>query len=216
MKNDVIIVTILLFFTVSCAGNQTSERVEIVEHKMNEKTTMGTDTITLGAGCFWCVEAIFESINGVESAVSGYSGGAVKNPSYKEVCTGSTGHAEVVQVVYDPAVVSLTQILEVFWQTHDPTTLNRQGGDVGTQYRSAIFYHTANQKIEAETVLQKLNEAKVFDNPIVTEITAFSNFYPAEDYHQSYFELNGNQPYCRSVINPKVEKFKKTFKELLK
>lgn len=174
------------------------------------------DTITLGAGCFWCVEAIFQSIKGVESVVSGYSGGSIKNPSYKEICTGKTGHAEVCQLTYDSEVVSLAKILEVFWQTHDPTTLNRQGGDVGTQYRSAIFYHTEEQKEIATDIFNKLDDAVAFINPIVTEISEIANFYPAEDYHQDYFDMNGEQPYCSAVISPKVEKFKKTFSEILK
>lgn len=188
-----------------------------------EKTAIKTesnftdmDTITLGAGCFWCVEAIFQDIKGVESVTSGYSGGNVKNPSYKEVCAGTTGHAEVCQLVYNPEVVSLEKILEVFWQVHDPTTLNRQAGDVGTQYRSAIFYHTAAQKEIATNIFNKLDDAGAFVNPIVTEITEITNFYLAEDYHQDYFDLNGEQPYCRAVISPKVEKFKKTFSEILK
>jgi len=174
------------------------------------------ETVTLGAGCFWCVEAIFDNLKGVESVVSGYAGGTVKNPSYKEVCTGTTGHAEVCQITYDTSIISFDELLEVFWQVHDPTTLNRQGGDVGTQYRSAIFYHTEKQKEIATTYKTKLTEEKVFANPIVTEITAFTNFYPAENYHQDYFELNGENPYCSSVVKPKVEKFKKLFKAKLK
>lgn len=199
---------------VSCSDYKANNQNIIVNKDNNY--SMSTDTITLGAGCFWCVEAIFQGIKGVESVVSGYSGGSVKNPSYKEVCAGTTGHAEVCQVVYDSEEVSLAQILEVFWQTHDPTTLNRQGGDVGTQYRSAIFYHNEEQKDLATQILNKLNASRVFDKPIVTEITAFSNFYPAEDYHQDYFDLNGQQPYCSNVIRPKVEKFKKAFSDILK
>lgn len=174
------------------------------------------DTITLGAGCFWCVEAVFQDLKGVEKVTSGYSGGHVKNPAYKEVCNGTTGHAEVCQLVYDPKVISIPEILEVFWQTHDPTTLNRQGNDVGTQYRSAIFYHTEEQRELAEQYKAELNKSGAFDRPIVTEITAFSNFYPAEDYHQDYFNLNGEQPYCQYVIRPKVEKMKKVFADKLK
>ncbi len=174
------------------------------------------DTITFGAGCFWCVEAIFSDLKGVEKVVSGYSGGTVKNPSYKEVCAGTTGHAEVCQITYNPSEISFKELLEVFWQTHDPTTLNRQGGDVGTQYRSAIFYHNEEQKKIAEEFKAVLNQEKVFENPIVTEITAYSNFYPAEDYHQDYFDLNAEQPYCSAVIRPKVEKFRKVFKDKLK
>jgi peptide-methionine (S)-S-oxide reductase len=174
------------------------------------------DTITFGAGCFWCVEAIFSDLNGVEKVVSGYAGGSVKNPSYKEVCTGSTGHAEVCQILYNPEIITYQELLEVFWQVHDPTTLNRQGGDVGTQYRSAIFYHNEEQRKVAEEFKTTLNQEKVYPDPIVTEITAFTNFYPAEDYHQDYFELNGENPYCKSVVRPKVEKFRKVFNDKLK
>jgi peptide-methionine (S)-S-oxide reductase len=175
-----------------------------------------SDTITLGAGCFWCVEAVFQNLKGVEKVTSGYSGGTVKNPSYKEVCTGTTGHAEVCQIVYDPKVLSFPEILEVFWKTHDPTTLNRQGNDVGTQYRSAIFYHTEEQRKLAEEYKEKVNRSGAYDNPIVTEIVPFKVFYPAEDYHQGYFNQNGEQPYCQYVIQPKVDKFKKVFKDKLK
>lgn len=175
-----------------------------------------TDTITLGAGCFWCVEAIFDQLQGVQSVESGYSGGNIVNPSYKEVCTGRTGHAEVIQVTYDPEVVSIDEILEVFFQTHDPTTLNRQGADVGTQYRSAIFYHNEDQKTKAEEIIAELNKAGVWNNPIVTEVSPYKNFFVAEDYHQEYFENNPDQPYCRAVIQPKVEKFQKVFKDRLK
>ena len=174
------------------------------------------DTITFGAGCFWCVEAIFSDLNGVDKVISGYAGGTVKNPSYKEVCTGSTGHAEVCQVIYNPEIITYKELLEVFWQVHDPTTLNRQGGDVGTQYRSVIFYHTNEQKEITEEYKKVLNNEKVFPNPIVTEIMAFTNFYPAEDYHQDYFELNGENPYCQAVVRPKLEKFRKVFKDKLK
>ena len=174
------------------------------------------ETITLGGGCFWCTEAIYKELKGVVDVKPGYSGGSVKNPSYQEVCTGRTGHAEVVQITYDPEVVSFSQILEVFFMTHDPTTLNRQGNDVGTQYRSAIFYHSEKQKETAEKVIELFKKEKVYDRPIVTEITAFTAFYPAEDYHFDYFERNPNQPYCQYVIVPKVEKFKKIFKDQLK
>lgn len=175
------------------------------------------ESITLGAGCFWCVEAVFDQLKGVETVTSGYMGGSLKNPSYKEVCTGNTGHAEVIKIEFDPSVISLKEILEVFFQVHDPTTLNRQGGDVGTQYRSAIFYNSNEQKEIALAVKRQLNIAKVWDNPIVTEITEESVFYKAEDYHQDYYELNGNKnPYCSMVITPKVEKFKKAFSDKLK
>jgi len=194
--------------------------------KMNTSTTKapitsaihpeGTEIITLGAGCFWCIEAVFQDLKGVVSATSGYSGGTVVNPSYKEVCTAQTGHAEVVQVTFDPKIVSLPEILEVFWQVHDPTTLNRQGNDAGTQYRSAIFFHNDYQRKIAEEYKIKLDESHAFENPIVTEITAFSNYYKAEDYHQDYYNQNGDQPYCQFVVKPKLDKFHKVFKDKLK
>ena len=201
-------VTLGLILTLfSCANSQQPEdNKTIIE--IDSSMNKNIDTATFGAGCFWCVEAIFQDIKGVESVVSGYSNGSIKNPAYKEVCTGRTGHAEVCQVVYNPKIVSLAQILEVFFQVHDPTTLNQQGGDVGTQYRSAIFHHTEDQKEIANTIFNKLNKAKVFDRPIVTEITPILSFYPAEENHQDYFSSNGDQPYCRAVISPKVEKFK--------
>ncbi|MBN31619.1 MAG: peptide-methionine (S)-S-oxide reductase [Crocinitomicaceae bacterium] len=171
-------------------------------------------SITLGAGCFWCVEAVYEQLEGVEDVVSGYMGGHIKNPSYREVCTGRTGHAEVVQITFDTSMISLRHILEVFLATHDPTTLNRQGADVGTQYRSVIFYTSENQKSIAQAFLQKAQHA--FDNDIVTELSPVTAFYEAEDYHQAYYELNGQAPYCRAVIAPKLQKFKKQFTPLLK
>lgn len=183
----------------------------------NDKNSMKTiDTITLAGGCFWCIEAIFEDLKGVESVVSGYSGGKVVNPSYKEVCTGSTGHAEVVQITYDTKIISLEELLEVFFTLHDPTTLNRQGADEGTQYRSAIFYHNENQKIIAQKVINTLNMDKVFESPIITEVTAFTTFYKAENYHQEYYELNKEQPYCKMVIKPKMDKLKKIFSDKIK
>ena len=171
---------------------------------------------TLGSGCFWCTEAIFEKLKGVESAVSGYSGGQTQNPTYKEVCSGETGHAEVIQVTFDPSAISYSELLEIFWKFHDPTTLNRQGNDVGTQYRSVIFYHNEEQKKIAESFKSKLEESKVFSDPIVTEITKFDKFYLAENYHQDYYEQNKREPYCSFVITPKVEKFKEVFKDKLK
>ena len=183
-------------------------------HTMNESKT---DTATLANGCFWCTEAIFEELNGVISATSGYSGGHKENPTYQEVTTGETGHAEVLQIVYDPTKISFDELLEVFWETHDPTTLNRQGADVGTQYRSAIFYHTPEQKIKAEKYKAELDKSGAFDNPIVTEIVPFKKFYAAENYHQQYFENNENSnPYCRLVIRPKLDKFRKVFRDKLK
>lgn len=174
------------------------------------------DTITLGAGCFWCVEAVFLELKGVHSVTSGYMGGTLKNPSYKEVCSGNTGHAEVARIVYDPTVITIDEILEVFWQTHDPTTLNRQGADVGTQYRSAIFYHTEKQREIAEAYKNELDRSGAFRAPIVTEITAASTFYPAEDYHQNYYALNKGEGYCQMVIRPKLDKFRKVFANKLK
>jgi methionine-S-sulfoxide reductase len=174
------------------------------------------EQVTFGSGCFWCTEAFFAELKGVKSAVSGYTGGTVENPTYEQVCTGSTGHAEVVQVTYDPAVITFPELLEVFWRTHDPTTLNRQGADSGTQYRSAVFYHTEDQKKQAEHYKQKLNETKAFGDPVVTEITKFEKFYPAEDYHQEYNAANPEAGYCRMVIQPKLEKFRKAFADKLK
>jgi peptide-methionine (S)-S-oxide reductase len=178
--------------------------------------TDSLETITLGAGCFWCVEAVFQQLQGVVKVESGYAGGAIKNPSYREVCTGRTGHAEAVQVSFDPQVISLQQILDVFWNSHDPTTLNRQGADAGTQYRSAIFYHTEAQKAIAEQSRKQFDETGPYGDPVVTEITPFTNFYKAEDYHQDYFAINGHEPYCQMVIRPKIDKVQKQFKNLLK
>jgi peptide-methionine (S)-S-oxide reductase len=171
---------------------------------------------TFGSGCFWCTEAVFQNLRGVESVVSGYSNGDVENPTYEDVCTGRTGYAEVIQVTYDPAVIKFEDLLKVFWQTHDPTTPNQQGHDVGTQYRSGVFYHTDDQRKIAEQYKQQLDASKTFTRPIVTEITAIKNFYPAEKYHQNYFNANPAQSYCQFVIRPKVEKFNKEFKALLK
>jgi peptide-methionine (S)-S-oxide reductase len=170
---------------------------------------MATDVATLAGGCFWCLEAVFDDLEGVTDVVSGYSGGHVPNPTYKHVCTGETGHAEVVQIRFDPAVISYGDLLKVFFAIHDPTTLNRQGGDIGTQYRSAIFYHTPEQKTAAEETIAELTAAKLWDRPVVTEVTAFKAFYPAEDYHQEYFRRNPAQPYCQAVVAPKVAKFRK-------
>ncbi|MGF1585410.1 MAG: peptide-methionine (S)-S-oxide reductase MsrA [Bacteroidales bacterium] len=174
------------------------------------------ETITLGAGCFWCVEAIFEQVDGVVSVTSGYSGGRISNPTYREVTSGRTGHAEVIHVVYNPTVIPFARLLEIFFMTHDPTTLNRQGADVGTQYRSAIFYHNEEQKKVAEEVRTILEKEKIWNDPIVTEITAFEAFYKAEDYHQEYYRNNSNQGYCRMVIAPKLEKFEKLFREYIR
>ncbi|HXD92454.1 MAG TPA: peptide-methionine (S)-S-oxide reductase MsrA [Bacteroidia bacterium] len=180
------------------------------------KNNSVTETATFGAGCFWCVEAVFQEMKGVVKVTSGYSGGTVKNPGYKEVCTGLTGHAEVCQIEFDPKQVSFKELLEAFWQTHDPTTLNRQGNDAGTQYRSVIFYHNETQKQLAEKYKEELDKSGAFDKPIVTAIDPFTVFYPAEDYHQNYYDQNGDAPYCQYVIKPKVDKFRKVFHDKLK
>jgi peptide-methionine (S)-S-oxide reductase len=217
-----------LFALLSCAQKapaiktpaikkDTMTLIEETDKVKNNPTLPAVETATLANGCFWCTEAIFEQLDGVIAAVSGYTGGENPNPTYKEVCTGETGHAECLQITYDPAKISFDELLEVFWQTHDPTTLNRQGADVGTQYRSGVFYHNEEQKQKAEKYKAELNKSGAFDNPIVTEITPFTKFYPAEDYHQQYFELNENQnPYCKMVVRPKVDKFQKVFKDKLK
>lgn len=179
-------------------------------------TKGNSEIATLGGGCFWCLEAVFEQLRGVEKVVSGYSGGTVVNPSYQQVSTGTTGHAEVVQVTFDPQMITFKEILEVFFTIHDPTTLNRQGADVGPQYRSAIFYHSEEQKAVAEQVIQELEVAEVWDAPIVTEVTPTAVFYRAEDYHQEYFRRNPGQAYCQVVIAPKVAKFRRRYMEKLR
>ena len=189
-----------------------------IAHTQNQSmtTTQNLLEATFGGGCFWCTEAIFAELKGVESVASGYAGGHVKNPTYEEVCTGSTGHAEVIRIIYDPKLVSYEKLLEVFFNTHNPTTLNRQGADRGTQYRSVVFYHDEKQKEEAEAMITALDKAKVFDDPIVTEVSPISNYYPAENYHQDYFANNPNNSYCNFVIKPKLAKFMKQYKADLK
>ena len=174
-----------------------------------------SEVATLAGGCFWCMEAVFLPLKGVEKVVSGYTGGMVKNPTYREVCTGSTGHAEAIEVTFDPKTISYDEILEIFFGLHDPTTKNRQGADVGTQYRSAIFYHSAAQKAAAEAAIERLNGERTFPAPIVTEVVPAATFYPAEEYHQRYFEQNPNQPYCQAVISPKVAKLRKKYADKL-
>lgn len=196
-----------LFVTLSCHSS--------TEKNMYESNP-NLDTAVLGAGCFWCIEAVFLSLKGVKSVESGYSGGYLENPTYKDICTGTSGHAEVARITFDTNSLTFKEILEVFWKTHDPTTLNRQGNDVGTQYRSAIFYINDEQKKIATFYKQQLQESGAWNDPIVTEITALEKFYIAENYHQNYYELNKNQGYCRYVIQPKLEKFKKAFKEKIK
>lgn len=206
-----VLICILIFSVYSGWDNysQSSREKKMSNNSQNEMATFGS-------GCFWCTEAIFDRVKGVISAESGYSGGSVPNPSYEAVCTGRTGHAEVIQIQYDPKVISYDELLEIFWKTHDPTTLNRQGADTGTQYRSVIFYHDELQKKKAEYYKEKLGASGIWKDDIVTEISPFKKFYRAEDYHQEYYEKNPYQGYCSFVITPKVEKFEKVFKEKLK
>jgi peptide-methionine (S)-S-oxide reductase len=206
--------TLITAFTLGC--NESKSEIKTQKKVSMDPQNKNLDTATFASGCFWCTEAIFERVNGVKSVISGYSGGTVENPTYEEVCTGNTGHAECTQIIYDPSIISYDELLEIFWKMHDPTTLNRQGNDVGTQYRSAIFYHNEQQKEKAVYYQKKLSEEKIWDNPIVTEITKFTKFYPAENYHQEYYDNNPNQGYCAYVITPKVEKFEKIFKDKLK
>lgn len=197
-------IALILIVVLLAATNKTLAKME------------NKEMATFGAGCFWCVEAIFQQLKGVDKVESGYSGGNIDKPSYKLVISGTTGHAEVIQVTFNPNIISFEELLEVFWSTHDPTTLNRQGADVGTQYRSAIFYHNDKQKMLAEKYKLALDESKAFSKPIVTEISPFKAFYKAEGYHQNYYKDNSNQGYCRIVIKPKLDKFKKVFKDKLK
>ncbi len=183
------------------------------------KQGQGPETLevaTLGGGCFWCLEPIYDELSGVKDVVSGYSGGTVANPSYEEVCTGRTGHAEVIQVTYDPQVISFKEILQIFFTMHDPTTLNRQGADVGPQYRSAVFYHNPEQKTITDEVIREIDSARIWKGPIVTEVSPLGVFYPAEDYHQEYYQRNPRQSYCQIVIAPKVAKFRKQYTDKLK
>lgn len=219
MLNILRIVMCLLFFFVALNFVGCNEsRTHIKEQEMKNMSTenVKTDTATFGSGCFWCTEAIFERVNGVLDVVSGYSGGHVDNPTYEEVCNGTTGHAECTQITFNPDIIGYDELLEIFWKTHDPTTLNRQGNDAGTQYRSVIFFHNEEQKQKAEYYKQKLGEEKIWKDPIVTEISPSTKFYKAEKYHQDYYENNPYQGYCAFVITPKIEKFEKVFKDKLK
>jgi peptide-methionine (S)-S-oxide reductase len=207
---------ILFLVFNGCVEKETNAQSEKTNNKGIPMNEAGLEKTTFGSGCFWCTEAVFENLKGVYSVVSGYAGGKVLNPTYEEVCSGTTGHAEVTQITYDPKVISYDELLEVFWKTHDPTTLNRQGNDVGTQYRSAIFYHNEEQKELAEKYKAELDKSGAWDKPIVTEISPLTNYSPAEEYHQDYYNNNPNQGYCAFVIAPKVEKFKKVFKDKLK
>lgn len=216
--NKLILILFLTNVNTSCNQNETDKQL-LSEKKIiqTENTKIATmDTATFGAGCFWCVEAQFQMLEGVHSVSSGFSGGTIKNPAYREVCNGTTGHAEVCQITYDSSKISFDELLAAFWQSHDPTQLNRQGNDIGTQYRSVIYYHNEEQKRLAEKYKKDLNESGAFQKPIVTEISPIGPFYKAEDYHQNYFNQNGSESYCQFVIQPKVEKFKKVFKDKLK
>jgi peptide-methionine (S)-S-oxide reductase len=216
MKIHSLFFTFITFSIFGCSRAQ--ETIE--EKKELKKDTVSNNNImseaTFGAGCFWCIEACFKELKGVISVKSGYEGGHTENPTYEEVCSGKTGHAEVAKVVYDSTLISYDELLEVFWFVHDPTQLNRQGNDIGTQYRSVIFYHNDEQKKLAEAYKQKLTEEKVWDKPIVTEIVASSTFYPAEKYHDNYLDLNPENMYCQAIVRPKVDKFKKVFASKLK
>ncbi|MGO4770922.1 peptide-methionine (S)-S-oxide reductase MsrA [Flavobacterium sp. W22_SRS_FK3] len=203
MKNTILILLIALSINGFSQGRKT-------------KSTSNLETIILGGGCYWCVEAVYENLEGVKSVVSGFSGGKITNPTYEEVCTGTTGHAEVVQITYDKSITDINEIFQVFFTVHDPTTLNRQGADIGTQYRSVIFYKNEGQKKAAQSIIAELNKAKVYDSQIVTKVEPFTKFYKAEDYHQNYYANNKNQPYCKMVIQPKIEKFEKVFKTKLR
>ncbi len=183
---------------------------------MQIRRSLMTETATLGAGCFWCVEAIFQNLKGVDTVVSGYAGGMVENPTYQQVCGGNTGHAEAIQLTFNLEIISYKDVLDVFWRTHDPTTLNRQGHDIGTAYRSVIFYHDDTQKQTAKTSRENTQASGLWPNPIVTEIAKFTNFYQSEDYHQNYYKLNPQQPYCRAIITPKMQKIRKDFQDRLK
>jgi peptide-methionine (S)-S-oxide reductase len=213
MRNATHILVLLVAALAAIGGTETTMANDTADKGGTGETS---ETATFGGGCFWCVEAVMERLAGVSKVVSGYAGGDVPNPSYQQVCSGKTGHAEAVQVTFDPAVISYQELLTVFFGTHDPTTLNRQGADVGTQYRSVIFYHDAEQKAAAQRVIADLEREKVFAKPIVTQVVPFENFYPAEDYHQEYYERNSGQPYCQVVIAPKLEKLRDKYANLLR
>jgi peptide-methionine (S)-S-oxide reductase len=204
----------LVLLVTACA--QSPEKSTKSSTKPVKNTNMKSETITLGNGCFWCTEAVFQQVEGVIKVTSGYSGGHVDNPTYEQVCEKNTGHAEVLQVEFDSTRITVDELLEIFWQTHDPTTLNRQGNDVGPQYRSVVFYHNEHQKERAEFFKKQLDASGAFAGPIVTAIEPFKNFFAAENYHQDYYKRNGNQPYCYFVIRPKLEKFEKAFKDKIK
>ncbi len=211
-----IFVLLISFGALSCQSSD--KKISAEKNKaintMNEQK--GLQVATVAGGCFWCTEALFLELKGVKKVVSGYTGGMVKNPTYKEVCTGTTGHAEAIEITFDPGQISYEDILEVFFATHDPTTLNRQGADVGTQYRSEIFYHDDAQKKAAENFIKLLNDQNIYGKNVVTKVSQATTFYPAEDYHQDYYNQNKSQPYCMAVINPKLDKLRKNYKSMLK
>ncbi|MFW5760917.1 MAG: peptide-methionine (S)-S-oxide reductase MsrA [Cyclobacteriaceae bacterium] len=207
---------LFIMMIVSFAGFASAENLNKKELEKMSSDQNKLKLATFGSGCFWCTEAVFQRLKGVEKVVSGYTGGKIKNPTYREVCSGLTGHAEVIQIFYDPQIISYEELLEVFWKTHDPTTLNRQGNDVGTQYRSVVFYHNDEQKKLAEHYKMELEKEGVFSGPIVTEISPATDFYAAEDYHQNYYNENISQPYCSYIIAPKLDKLEKVFKSKLK
>lgn len=209
-------IAMMLSVITSCVEQNNQKRGMGEEKSASPVSIIETDTATFGTGCFWCTEAIFQRVDGVVKVISGYSGGIVSNPTYEQVCTGTTGHAECCQVIYDPNKITYADLLKVFWKTHDPTTLNRQGNDVGTQYRSAVFYHNEEQKEIALHYKEELDKSGAYPAPIVTTLEPYKTFYPAEDYHQNYYNSNPNQMYCRYVIQPKLEKFEKVFSERLK
>lgn len=217
MKFSLLVFNLLLLASMACAqqSNKQQKRMEELP-KTTVTVPQNLEVATLGSGCFWCIEAIYQDLQGVYEVKSGYSGGHINQPTYRQVTSGTTGHAEVIQFFYDPKIISYEDILEIFWSTHDPTTLNRQGADVGPQYRSAVFYHSDSQREKAAFYKKRLDQSGAFNKPIVTEITEFSNFFVAEDYHQNYFKDNGMQPYCQFVIRPKIEKFKSAFADKLK
>ncbi len=213
MRNPLFLLTALVFYSISGFAVNTPHKDMVMPF---EKATVEKDTATFASGCFWCVEAKFSQLEGVLKVTSGYTGGHVKNPNYKKVLTGTTGHAEACNIIYDPSVISYDELLEAFFLSHDPTQLNRQGNDIGTQYRSAIFYHNDSQKEKAEYYIDKLTKQLIYSKPIVTEVEPFTKFYVAEDYHQEYYKNNPDQSYCRFVIQPELERFKEIFKDKLK
>ncbi len=218
MLKYIFTIAVICFIAIGCKMTNSSEvkvnQSQTISEPKGDQSKM--ETATLAGGCFWCIETIFDDLKGVDKVVSGYSGGKTKNPTYEEVCSGKTGFAEAVQITFDPSVISYEKLLEIFFHIHNPTTLNKQGADVGTQYRSAIFYESDEQKKTAEEVIKKIGSSGLWDDPIVTEVTKFDTFYPAEDYHQDYYINNKEKSYCSIVIAPKVQKFYKDYKDLLK